>query len=48
METGAGQQLTSLPDDFDVRDFDVSSDGKEVVLERVQERSDLMLMDLPN
>ncbi|MBV8515687.1 MAG: hypothetical protein JO260_10360 [Acidobacteria bacterium] len=46
METGAGQQLTSLPDDFDVRD--VSSDGKEIVLERVQERSDLMLMDLPN
>jgi Tol biopolymer transport system component len=48
METGAGQQLTNLPADFDVRDFDVSPDGNEVVLERVQERSDLMLMDLPN
>ncbi|HEY2822261.1 MAG TPA: hypothetical protein VGJ06_14555 [Candidatus Acidoferrum sp.] len=47
VETGAGQQLSNLPDDFDVRDFDISSDGKEVVFERVQERSDVMLMDLP-
>jgi Tol biopolymer transport system component len=47
VETGAEQQLTNLPDDFDVRDFDISSDGKQVVLERIQERSDVRLMDLP-
>jgi len=45
-ETGAERQLTSLPDDFDIRDFDISPDGREVVLERVQERSDILLLDL--
>jgi len=45
-ETGAGRQLTNLPDDFDVRDFDISPNGREVVLERVQERSDIVLLDL--
>jgi Tol biopolymer transport system component len=47
METGAKRQLTNLPPDFDIRDFDISPDGREVVLERVQERSDVVLMDLP-
>jgi Tol biopolymer transport system component len=47
LETGAERQLTNLTPDFDVRDFDVSPDGREVVLERVQERSDVVLMDLP-
>ena len=45
--TGAQRQLTHLPADFDIRDFDVSPDGREVVLERLQERSDVVLMDLP-
>lgn len=30
-----------------IRDFDVSPDGHEVVLERVQERSDVVLLDIP-
>jgi Tol biopolymer transport system component len=47
LETGTEQQLTRVPADFDIRDFDVSPDGREVVLERMQERSDLVLMDLP-
>lgn len=47
LHTGAEKQLTSLPPDFDVRDFDISPDGHEVVLERVQERSDVVLLDLP-
>jgi len=47
VETGAEQQLSNLPNDFDVRDFDISSDGKEIVFERLQERSDVRLMDLP-
>jgi hypothetical protein len=47
LETGAEHQLTDLAPDFDIRDFDVSPDGREVVLERVQERSDIVLLDLP-
>jgi Tol biopolymer transport system component len=46
LETGAEQQLTNLPADFEVRDFDISPDGREVVFERVQDRSDLLLVDL--
>jgi Tol biopolymer transport system component len=45
-ETGAQRQLTNLPSDFDTRDFDISPDGREIVLERVQERSDIVLLDL--
>ena len=47
LETGAERQLTNLAPEFDIRDFDISPDGREVVLERVQERSDVVLMDLP-
>jgi Tol biopolymer transport system component len=47
LETGAERQLTNLSRDFDIRDFDISPDGLEVVLERVQERSDVVLLDLP-
>jgi Tol biopolymer transport system component len=45
--TGAERQLTNLTPDFDIRDFDISPDGREVVLERVQEHSDVVLLDLP-
>ena len=45
-DTGAERRLTNLPDDFDIRDFDISPNGREVVLERVQERSDIVLIDL--
>jgi Tol biopolymer transport system component len=47
LETGAERQLTSFAPDFDIRDFDISPDGREVVLERVEERSDVVLLDLP-
>jgi Tol biopolymer transport system component len=47
LETGAQRQLTKLAPGFDIRDFDISPDGREIVLERVQERSDVMLLDLP-
>ena len=47
LDTGAKRQLTDLTPDFDIRDFDISPDGREVVLERVQERSEVMLLDLP-
>jgi Tol biopolymer transport system component len=47
LETGAERQLTNLPPDFDISDFDISADSGEVVLERVQERSEVVLLDLP-
>ncbi len=46
LNTGAERQLTNLAGDFDIRDFDVSPDGREIVLEREQERSDVVLLDL--
>jgi Tol biopolymer transport system component len=47
LETGSERQLTTFAPDFDICDFDISPDGREVVLERVQDRSDLVLLDLP-
>jgi Tol biopolymer transport system component len=47
LQTGAERQLTNLPPDFDIRAFDISPDGREVVLERVQELADVALLDLP-
>jgi Tol biopolymer transport system component len=45
-QTGTEQQLTNLPADFEINDFDISPDGHEVVLERVQDRSDIVMLDL--
>lgn len=36
-----------LPADFNIRDFDVSSDGREILLERVEDHPDIVLIDLP-
>jgi Tol biopolymer transport system component len=46
LATGAEQQLTNLAADFEMRDFDISPDGRELVLEQVQEHSDIVLLDL--
>jgi Tol biopolymer transport system component len=46
LATGKKRQLTNLKPDFTIRDFDISLDGREIVLERVQERSDIVLIDL--
>jgi hypothetical protein len=46
LNTGTERRLTNLAPDFDVRDFDVSADGRDVVLQRVQEHSDVVLIDL--
>jgi Tol biopolymer transport system component len=48
LESGAERPLTRLPADFDIGDFDVSPDGREAVLERLEERSDIVLLDLAN
>jgi Tol biopolymer transport system component len=47
LETGAERKLTEVPANFDIRDFGISADGREVVLERVQDHSDVVLLDLP-
>jgi Tol biopolymer transport system component len=47
LDTGAERQLTSFEPGFDIRDFDVSPDGRELVIEQVQEHSDIVLLDLP-
>ena len=47
LQNGAERQLTNVPADFDIRDFDISPDGREAVLERVQESSGVVLLELP-
>ena len=46
LKTGTERQLTHLAPEFDIQDFDVSPDGREVVIEQVQERSNLVVLDL--
>lgn len=46
LETGSERRLTDLGPEWVVRDFDVSPDGGEIVFDRVQENSDVVLMDL--
>lgn len=46
LDTGIEQQLSNLAPDFDVRDFDISADGREIVLQRSEEHSDVVLVDL--
>jgi Tol biopolymer transport system component len=46
LETGAERQLTNLGPDFTIRDFDISPDGREIVLERVQEHSEIVVVHL--
>jgi Tol biopolymer transport system component len=47
LETGAERQLTNFPSDFHVRDFDISADGREIVLEQIQDHSDIILIEMP-
>jgi Tol biopolymer transport system component len=45
LDSAVTQQLTQLPTGFDVRDFDISPDGGEALLERAQARSDVVMID---
>jgi dipeptidyl aminopeptidase/acylaminoacyl peptidase len=47
LRTGAQRTLVELPVNFDVRDFDVSATGSEVVFDRVEEHSGLALIERP-
>ncbi len=43
--TGSQHQLTHLPPEFNVRDFDIAPDGHEAILERAQARSSVVAID---
>jgi hypothetical protein len=45
LQSGGERLLAQLPKDFVTRDFDVSADGSEIVLDRVQENSALALIE---
>ena len=45
LETGERRQLTRLKPGYSVRSFDISPDGKEILFDRVQENSDIVLID---
>jgi serine/threonine protein kinase/Tol biopolymer transport system component len=46
-QTGTERQLTDLPASFVIGDFDVAPDGTEIVFERVQESSSVVLIERP-
>jgi serine/threonine protein kinase len=45
LATGSSRQLTKLAPGYSVRNFDISPDGREILFDRVQENSDVVLMD---
>lgn len=45
LQTGAERELAELPQGFDIRDFDVSADGAEIVFDRAQENSEVALIE---
>ncbi len=47
LESGSRRALTQLPQDFVIGDFDVSVDGTELLLDRVQQSSELALIERP-
>jgi Tol biopolymer transport system component len=46
LETGERQQLTDLRPGRATHSFDVTPDGKRIVFDRVQENSDVVLIEL--
>jgi Tol biopolymer transport system component/DNA-binding winged helix-turn-helix (wHTH) protein len=45
LKSGAERQLTELPPDFNVRDFDLSADGAEILFDRVEANSEIALIE---
>ena len=44
--SGATRQLTNFGRNSDISDFDVSRDGSEIVIEQVQDQSEIVLIEL--
>jgi Tol biopolymer transport system component len=47
VNTGARRQLTDLKKGALLRNFDISPDGKTIIFDRIEENSDVVLIDLP-
>lgn len=45
LETGQTEPLTELEDAGDIQAFDVTPDGRNLVFDRIQENSDVVLID---
>jgi Tol biopolymer transport system component len=45
LQTGRERQLTNFGPDFVIADFDVSPDGREIVFDREQDSSDVVLIE---
>jgi len=45
LDTHEERQVTDLPADFSLRDFDIAANGRDIVLERIQERSEAVIID---
>ena len=45
LRTGAEHMLAKLPAEFVIRDFDISPNGSEIIFDRVQETSELALIE---
>jgi Tol biopolymer transport system component/predicted Ser/Thr protein kinase len=45
LRTGEKRRLTQLKPGYAVRSFDISPDGREILFDRVQENSDIVLID---
>jgi Tol biopolymer transport system component len=48
LKTGRERQLTNLGLKFAIGDFDVSTDGREIIFDRAREESDIVMFDLPD
>jgi Tol biopolymer transport system component len=46
LETGSRRQLTNFDREFTIRDFDISTDGREIIFDRRHDNSDLALIEL--
>lgn len=48
LRSGREQQLTTLRHGLVMGDFDISRDGREIILDRTREESDIVLFELPD
>jgi hypothetical protein len=45
LRTGTQRTIYQLPGDFIARDFDIAPNGREVILDRVEDSSDVALIE---
>jgi Tol biopolymer transport system component len=47
LDDGTRRRLTNLQPGFTIQGFDISSDGRRILFDRVRENADIVLIDLP-